>query len=274
MVAGALALTSFAFAAAPAAASSPARYKPPTSPVCLNFAKMAKKEALAELTASIQISPTEGQTLTNYFNADIAQIDADLIQCNLARQWLDLSVVSNPFADIGSGAPASAPAGPPAPAAGGPSVAPGSAPAPSGTGERKVGPGRQMLNGTERIAAEDGGATYTWSASMSMKFPNGNVVTRQAKASTELITIVIGNAQVSGEDNNVYIVYSDFNSPFGSYNWVDNRPGQMTYTEALSLTAFKEQVTYSHKANCGSGCKTVHVVVLNTAGVILYEGDL
>jgi hypothetical protein len=147
-------------------------------------------------------------------------------------------------------------------------------PAPAGAGDRWVGPGRQMLNVVERIAAEDGGATYTWSAAMTIKFPNGKVVTRPAKASMELITIVVGNAQVSGEDNNVTVTYSDYNSPYGSYNWVENRPGLMTVAEALSLTSFKEQVMNSHKGNCGSGCKTVHVVVLNTAGVILYEGDL
>lgn len=147
-------------------------------------------------------------------------------------------------------------------------------PAPAGTGERWVGPGRQMLNVVERIAAEDGGATYTWSAAMTIKFSNGKVVSRPAKPSTELITIVIGNAQVSGEDNNVTVTYSDYNSPYGSYNWVENRPGLMTVAEALSLSSFKEQVMNSHKGNCGSGCKTVHVVVLNTAGVILYEGDL
>lgn len=147
-------------------------------------------------------------------------------------------------------------------------------PAPAGAGDRWVGPGRQMLNVVERIATEDGGATYTWSAAMTIKFSNGKVVSRPAKPSTELITIVIGNAQVSGEDNNVTVTYSDFNAPFGSYNWVENRPGQMTVAEVLSLAPFKEQVLNSHKANCGSGCKTVHVVVLNTAGVILYEGDL
>lgn len=259
--------------AAPAAAATPTRYKPPTSPVCANFAKMAKKEALAELTASITISPTEGVTLTNNYANDVAQIEQDLLTCNQVRQWLDLGVAS-PFSGLGSGAPASAPDGPPAPAAGGPSAAPGAAPAPSGTGERWIGLGQKMSTDNLRIAAEDGGATYTWSAAMTLKFPNGVVVTRPAKPSTELITIVIGKVQVAPEDNNVYVTYSGFNAPYGSFNWVENRPGQMSYTEALSLTPFKEQVANSHRSNCGSGCTTVHVVVLNTAGTVLYEGDL
>lgn len=147
-------------------------------------------------------------------------------------------------------------------------------PAPAGTGERWIGRGEKMSTDNLRIAAEDGGATYTWSAAMTLKFPNGVVVTRPAKASMELVTIVIGKVQVAPEDNNVYVTYSGFNAPYGSFNWVENRPGVVTVAEALSLTPFKEQVANSHRSNCGSGCKTVHVVVLNTAGAVLYEGDL
>ncbi len=147
-------------------------------------------------------------------------------------------------------------------------------PASAGTGERWIGLGQKMSTDNLRIAAEDGGATYTWSAAMTLKFPNGTVVTRAAKASTELVTIVIGNVQVNPQDNNVYVVYSGFNAPYGSFNWTENRDGQMTVAEALSLTPFKEQVLNRHRANCGSGCKYVRVVVLDTKGDVLHEGDL